>query len=222
MDNNQIKRWDNFYLQKDPYGHDKYYSDKRRRIDSIALLKSLNLGFVNCLELGCGIGKITELLFELCDKLICIDISQNAINIAKNRLYNELDKIEFQQNDMYELNFPKDTFDLIVGLEALDYTTDKDKQIDEWIKWLKPKGYILFSGPNLKEYFSYKELRKLFIKKELEIINIKIVTSKFPLQWFISRFKILQNNFFWNINLFFANLLPKYFAKHVVILCRKK
>jgi len=222
MENIKKQVWENFYLQKDPYGHDKYYSEKRRRVDSVALLKSRNLHFLNCLELGCGIGKITDLLLDLSDKIISVDIAQNAINIAKNRLNEKLDKLEFQQNDMYELDYPENKFDLIVGIEALDYTLEKEKQINKWIKWLKPNGYLLFSGPNKKKYFSFDELHNLFLVKGLEIIEIKIVTTKFPLQWFISRVKILQNNFFWNINMYFANSFPKTFAKHVAILVRKK
>ena len=222
MENNKKLFWENFYLQKDPYGHDKYYSEKRRRRDSIALLSHRNLHFVKCLELGCGIGKITEILIDFSDKITAVEISENAIQKAKNSLNTYINKILFIPKDMYEIEFNEGDFDSIVGLESLDYTNEKYDQISKWIKWLKPGGVILFSGPNLEGYFKYDELIRLFNRPELEILEMKIVTTKFPLQWFISRIPLLQNNFFWNVNMFFANSFPKTFAKHIAILVRKK
>lgn len=37
-------------------------------------------------------------------------------------------------------------------------------------------------------------LKHLFMRKELEIVDFKIVTTKFPLQWFISRLGFYKTN----------------------------
>ena len=83
-------------------------------------------------------------------------------------------------------------------------------------------GYIIFSGPNLKKYFSYEEMKTFFDRPELDIIEILPVTSKSPLQYLINRKILPQSETLWSVNMFFANHFPKLFSKHVSILIQKK
>lgn len=220
-DDNKIK-WENFYSILDPYGQDKWYSDIMRRKSTIELLTKRELTFDSCLELGCGEGRITKKMLEFCKKITAVELSSKAIKKAKIINEQDLEQITFIEDDMYQVTFEKEAFDLINAIESLDYTNKKKDEIDKWIQWLKPEGYIIFSGPNLPGYFTYNEILDLFSRKDLTIVEIKIVTTKFPLQWLISRVRLFQNDFFWSINMFSTKIFPRLFAKHIAVLAKKE
>ena len=224
MDNQRLlkENWEKFYSFEDPYGFNRWYSDRKRRESSLNLLLNHKLHFNCTLELGCGEGHVTKEMIKFCEKIIAVDISKKAISRAKLKIEENSDKLFFINGDIYKIEFYPNTFDLINGLESLAYTEDKNNEITKWIKWLRPGGYIIFSGPNLKNYFSYNEMIELFNRPDLNIIEILPVTSKFPLQYLINR-KILPGiEKLWSINMFITNLFPKLFSKHVCILVQKK
>ena len=219
---NLKEHWEKFYLTEDPYGFNKWYSDKKRRESSLNLIIKRKLHFNYSLELGSGEGHVTKEMIKFCEKIVAVEISKKAICRAKLKIEEKTDKISFINGDIYNLEFSPNTFDLINGLESLAYTEDKNNEINKWIKWLRPGGYIIFSGPNLKNYFSYIEMIKLFNRPELNIIEILPVTSKFPIQYLMNRKILPQNEKLWSVNMFFAFLIPKLFSKHVCILVQKK
>lgn len=214
--------WEEFYSQEDPYGMDKWYSNKKRREQSIELIYNLNIKFDICLELGCGEGRVTQEVIKICNEIIAVEISSKAIKRSKDLLRKYGERIRFIEADMYEIEFNKNEFDLINALEALDYTNNWEIEINKWIKWTKPDGYILFSGANMKNYFNYKDLIALFNRDEIEIINIVPVTSKFPIQYLMNRKILPQNSILWSMNMKITNLVPKIFSKHVAILTKVK
>lgn len=222
QNNNDVKAtWEKFYSSFDPYGQEKWYSDRMRRKSTLELLFSRDLRFKNCLELGCGEGRITKKMLDICERITAVELSSNAINNANKNNIDDLKRVKFLEDDMYQVSFDPESFDLINGIESLDYIKDRKGEINKWLKWLKPEGYIIFSGPNLPEYFNYYEIVELFDRKELNIIEIRAVTSKFPLQWFINRIPLLQNNIFWCVNLLPAIVFPKLFSKHIAVLAKK-
>jgi ubiquinone/menaquinone biosynthesis C-methylase UbiE len=214
--------WEKYYSIADPYGHGKWFSDIRRRQSSLDLIFKRNLRFEKCLELGCGEGEITKEVLRVCNQVTAVEISGNAIRRAKELNKDYLDRICFVEDDMYALKFREGEFDFINALESLDYTKERDEEISKWTRWLKPGGYILFSGPNLKGYFNYAELKNLFNEPELEVIEIEPVTTKFLTQPLLNRKILPQTDFLWSIGIFIARLLPTFFAKHVAILVRRK
>ena len=219
---NLKNNWERLYSNEDPYGYNHWYSDRKRRESSLNLLLKRKLHFNCTLELGCGEGHVTKEMIKFCEKIIAVDISKKAISRAKLKVKENLDKLFFINGDIYKIEFYPNTFDLINGLESLDYIKDKQNEINKWISWLRPDGYIIFSGPNLKNYFSYNEMIELFNRPNLNIVEILPVTSKFPLQYLINRMILPGIEKLWSINMFITHLLPKFFAKHVCILVQKK
>ena len=214
--------WERYYSVADPYGHHKWFSDFKRRQSSLNLIFKRNLRFEKCLELGCGEGDITREVLKISRQVTAVEISGNAIRRAQEFNKPYLDRIYFVEDDMYSVQFEEGEFDFINALESLDYTKRRDEEIRKWIKWLRPGGYILFSGPNLRNYFSYRELGNLFRRPELEIIEMAPVTTKFLTQPLLNRKLLPQKDFVWNVGIFFARLIPTAFAKHVAILVRRK
>jgi len=218
---NLKKHWEELYSIEDPYGYNKWYSDKKRRESSLNLILKRGLHFKYSLELGCGEGHVTEKMIKFCDMIIAIDISKTAIERARKKLKEKFGNLFFINGDIYNLEFTPNTFDFINALESLAYTKEKEHEINKWINWLCTGGYIIFSGPNLKNYFSYNEMINFFKRPELKIIEILPVTSKFPIQYLINRKLLPKSERLWSINMFFAYHFPRIFSKHVAILIKK-
>jgi trans-aconitate 2-methyltransferase len=89
----------------------------------IEQLKRLKIGSVsNILEIGCGIGTMTNLIAPLVKegKLISSDISPKSIEISKK--YNkEFKNIEFIVADSTNYTFPKLNYDFIVLFDVLEH-----------------------------------------------------------------------------------------------------
>jgi len=98
----------------------------------------------NVLDYGCYDGSITDALLRRGpQKLVGIDISKVAINRAKLRFG---DRAAFRVMDAHHLDFPDDSFDLVVGraiLHHLEFAT----AIREIGRVLKPGGQAVFMEP---------------------------------------------------------------------------
>ncbi len=114
------------------------------------LLEKMNLNSNDAiLDLGCGLGKITEYIAQISDsKIIGIDSSQKAIDWAQNNTKTN-DKLSFEVMDINELNFPSASFDVIIALDVLYWIDDLEPVIKKLKDILKPNGkmgifYVLF------------------------------------------------------------------------------
>lgn len=221
MQSDIINKWEEFYSKNsDPYGHLRWFSEAKRIENSLRILKDKKIRFGNTLELGSGIGLITKELLSFSDKITCVEISFNAVENARKRLSGIHQSVNFVIDDMYSIDFEENSFDFICALEALDYTKEFDKEIEKWKKWLKPDGIILFSGPNLKGYFNYKQLLNLFPSGDFMILKTTIVTAKTPIQWAMNRHYLPHLNFLWSLNILLGTCFPSIFAKHVALLIK--
>ncbi len=92
------------------------------------------------LDLGCGLGKITEYLAEKTGASITgIDFSQKSIQWAiKNTKENE--KLKYEVMDITELNYPSNTFDAIIALDVLYWIDDLEPVIKKLKSILKSNG----------------------------------------------------------------------------------
>ena len=97
------------------------------------------------LDIPCGMGWGTSLLKNY-HTLIGVDISEEAINEAKQRYGN---KISFQEGSMKQLNFSENSFDLISCLEGIEHVPiDVGKSfIAESHRVLRAKGILIISSP---------------------------------------------------------------------------
>lgn len=123
------------------------------------LLELLNLtGYESLLDIGCGDGKITELiskrLFQ--GKAIGIDSSKDMIRFAKHKYTNEkFPNLFFQIADACQLSFENE-FDVIYSNAALHWVEDQMCVLHNAYKSLKANGRILFQmggKGNLDEMF---------------------------------------------------------------------
>lgn len=148
------------------------------RIEDVKRLKFIqkNIDKINnkklkVLDIGCGNGNISNQLGELGHLVLGIDISEEAINVAKKK--NKLINVEFKAISAEELTV-NEKFDVIVCSEVIEHLNNPELIIQALKKLLSEKGVLIITVPN---GFGPREL---------------IMTK--PMQW-----AMRKNNLLWRI-----------------------
>jgi ubiquinone/menaquinone biosynthesis C-methylase UbiE len=95
------------------------------------------------LDLGCGAGELCRRIQAMgAMQTIGVDISANMLELAKKDIPAG---VTFQQKAMEDLDFGKETFDLVVSSLAFHYVADLPKLLEKIYIILKPSGWLLFS-----------------------------------------------------------------------------
>ena len=105
----------------DPWQYDTCDYEIKKRGDTLSFLQP---HYANACEVGCSIGVLTEALAPLCDRLIGIDISHTAADIARHRLAArsnvEIKVLHVPYQDI------DDQFDLLVFSEVLYFFSEPE------------------------------------------------------------------------------------------------
>lgn len=113
------------------------------------------------LEIGCGTGLFTECLSQTIHQIKAIDISEELLNIARNRIPHS--DVVFQVDNAYKSNFNDAKFDYIVGSSVLHHLEVKQALI-EMSRLLKPGGRLMFTEPNMLN-------PQIFLQKNIPILK---------------------------------------------------
>ena len=103
------------------------------------------------LEIGCGIGRVTQHLAELYREVHGVDISSEMINRGQDRLAH-LENVHFHQGNGYDLEpFADESFDLVLSAFAFQHMpkTVAYNYFLETRRVLRPGGLFCFQVPNL-------------------------------------------------------------------------
>jgi tRNA (cmo5U34)-methyltransferase len=107
-----------------------------------------NLKPKRILELGCGTGNLSELIVKTYPKSekVLVDISEEVLSRCKNRLEDN-NRIEYCQADINELDFPADSFDLIVSSITIHHLKHQEKELlfGKAFSWLTNEGVFTYS-----------------------------------------------------------------------------
>lgn len=96
------------------------------------------------LDAGCGVGQISKVLKEAGFEVTGIDISQQAINEARQNFSN----VEFIRSSIdSRLPFNNESFDAIYCTEVIEHVYDTDTAIQEMARVLKRGGVLFISTP---------------------------------------------------------------------------
>lgn len=133
----------------------KSYTESIRRCvpEYEEMLKSLfiylNPNFLprKILELGCGTGNLTQLIcLKFPDAAItAVDISTECINICKSRILSS--NIEYINSNFKDIDFPNNSFDLVMSSISIHHLIDADKKIlfEKLYRYLSVNGVLTFS-----------------------------------------------------------------------------
>ena len=108
------------------------------------LLEVLNMNKDDqVLELGCGIGIITEYISDSTQAHItAIDFAAGAIKRAQERTRGKQNRLTFREGDMNNLDFLINSFDTIIVIDALYFVDDLEKTVGQMKAILKPNGQM--------------------------------------------------------------------------------
>lgn len=101
----------------DPWGFETSEYEARKYARTLGALEDRR--FARGLELGCSIGVLTELLADRCDELCAVDVVEDALARARERLDGR-PGVAIERRELPE-ELPDGPFDLIVCSEILYY-----------------------------------------------------------------------------------------------------
>ena len=115
----------------------------------LPLLQKLGgrLDGMNVLEVGCGRGVGTELLFKQLGaaKVHAIDLDESMLKHARKRLakYNST-QLKLETGDVTAIDAPSQSYDAVVNFAAIHHVPNWQAAITEIARVLKPEGRFFF------------------------------------------------------------------------------
>lgn len=107
---------------------DKENSEQRHAEEKKLLAEKINLSGKKVLEVGCGIGRWAEALYDKCESFLGIDYSENLIEIANESI--NYDNCKFQVMSGFDIKVEElliePPFDVIIISGVLMYINDED------------------------------------------------------------------------------------------------
>lgn len=205
---------------------ESYFRWRVARANEIILLAQKYTSFrkKKVLDLGCGEGPLSYLLYKKGAKVHAIDISEEALKAMKK--FTKGMKIDIRKTSCENLPYQNRFFDLIFSFDVLEHVQDYKKSFAEMKRCLKRKGYIFlemtpyyaFTGHHLYDFtflpvqYLPKRLMKWWIlrKKPSQMDTPKQAWNQFLSLNKISisqvrklaqkhNFKILEENFIFKI-----------------------
>lgn len=141
------------------------------------------------IDMGCGpcvsIKNILSAEILSNCRYIGIDISKNMLSYAKRHI----PKGKFIEGNIENLNFKKNSANVILSLGALHHCEDKLKTIKKWINILKKNGIILLREPTyeampkgsgespLEEGIKVQDLLEFLKTQNIKIISLTFFSS---------------------------------------------
>lgn len=95
------------------------------------------------LDLGCGYGWHCKYAADQgASSVLGTDISHKMLETAKRK--NSDDRITYQCSAMEDLEFPAETFDIVISSLAFHYVKEYEQLMKRIVMWLKQGGELVF------------------------------------------------------------------------------
>jgi ubiquinone/menaquinone biosynthesis C-methylase UbiE/DNA-binding MarR family transcriptional regulator len=100
--------------------------------------------FRSLLDLGTGTGRMLELFGPGLERGLGIDLSLDMLQLARARIERAgLKHCSVRQGDIYDLNIPRNSFDVVIIHQVLHFLDDGARAIREAARVLRPQGRLL-------------------------------------------------------------------------------
>lgn len=116
----------------------------RHQASLVQIAKERGLTFEKGLTLGCGAGRLERSLLKsrLCRSFHGVDISEKAIEEARDTAERDSLPLTYEVADLNFLSLPLATFDLVVAQTSLHHVLFLERVAEEVWRTLKPDGYL--------------------------------------------------------------------------------
>lgn len=114
------------------------------------------------LDAGCGPAVLTRILLELGHEVAAVDVSEKMIELARNAVGENRDKVSFHQTSVDELPFEDSSFDLVFSRYVVWTLPQPVKAIREWQRILKPGGRVGIIDGNWYYHYYRSRLKKVW------------------------------------------------------------
>ena len=167
----------------------------RERMERCLGFSIENLKEKNVLEVGCGAGRFTELLVKSGALTHSVDLSA-AVEVNKENIGNA-ENYCVAQASVYELPFPKNSFDVVFCLGVIQHTPSSEKTISSLWEMVKPSGLLVIDHYKwrLGYYSTLAPMYRFFLKEMKPEKSKKMVDALvnffFPLHWKFRNNKII-------------------------------
>jgi len=155
-----------------------------------------NLRNKNVLEVGGGAGRFTELLVKANAQVHTVDLS-NAVEVNKENI-GSAPNYQIAQASVYELPFPKASFDVVICIGVIQHTPSSEKTIEALWQMVKPGGLLVIDHYiwRIGYYFNPATYWRLVLKEMKPQTSMKIVNGTvnffFPLHWALRNNNVLH------------------------------
>ncbi|OPL09651.1 MAG: hypothetical protein AVO33_06475 [delta proteobacterium ML8_F1] len=95
------------------------------------------------LDLGCGSGNFTLKLLRAGYQVTGVDLSEEMLKIAREKLSQENLKATLIKGDVYKLPFEDASFDGVFSMAAFEFIEDPEAALRELMRVLKPGGQMM-------------------------------------------------------------------------------
>jgi len=155
-----------------PYLYNRYIDIVQKKALGSAL-NALQLEGKSVLDIGCGSGRWCRILAEKGAYVTGVDISEQAIALARRATMN--DKIRFLVSSIADLELPHHSFDVITCVTVLQHVVDPDeleRSLSIIKQLLKPHGNVVIMevAPTVTE--SRHSTRVLRVRTETDYLEL--------------------------------------------------
>jgi ubiquinone/menaquinone biosynthesis C-methylase UbiE len=161
----------------------KYYDKQVKVYDNAYKLTIQNtLKFINqeysVLDFACGTGIVSIEIAKEAKKVVAVDISDKMIDVAKNKLYQKkLDNLEFKVVDGYNLDYPNNSFNVVLLYNVLHVVQEPQTVLREIKRLLKPDGILLTATDCYAEPTTFGVRLRLSIQKFIHMLGVIPILS---------------------------------------------
>jgi len=118
------------------------------------------------LDFGCGPGTITNEIAESVKTIHAIDISSGMIAVAERKAaQRNIENIDFEQSNLFDEQYKKESFDVILAFNILHYIEDMPKVMLRINSLLKPEGLFISATACLGERKTFLSMMMFFLTK---------------------------------------------------------
>ena len=126
---------------------------------------------MKCLDTGCGPGFFSIILSKAGFDVTAIDGAELMREKAKENFKKHGADVELLDMDAHYLDFPDETFDLVVSRNVTHALRDHGRVYSEWKRVLKPGGVLLIFDANWHLAWTEPELREESKRRYKECID---------------------------------------------------